>query len=366
MATVPSYLADYDELYHEDPHRAALAWFADARYGLFMHYGLYSLLGRHEWVQLREKIPVAEYAGLQAQFTAEAFDADAITDLAIAAGMRYVNITAKHHDGFCLFGSAESDFTSVAAPCGRDLVGELADACARKGLGFFAYYSLAADWKHPWFYAREAGWEHARPDYPTPEPTYRFRRDEDFRHYIDYVHAHLRELLTSYGPVAGIWFDPIMGYYQRPDLFPIEETYALIRTLQPHCLISFKQGANGDEDFASCERASGSLAHRLTGENAKVAEHAWRLNRDKHNEICTTMQRSAWGYRIEEDTDHRSADEVVELARTAWAEGSNLLLNTGPLPDGSIAPVDETALREAGRTLGPAGATNGRAGARTV
>jgi alpha-L-fucosidase len=98
-------------------------------------------------------------------------------------------------------------------------VAELASSCDEKGLGLFLYYSYGADWKHPYFYARESGWAHARPDYENPQPEYQFRDDEDFKHYIDFVHAQLREILTQYPNIAGIWLDPIMGYYSRPDLF---------------------------------------------------------------------------------------------------------------------------------------------------
>ncbi|MEM7539179.1 MAG: alpha-L-fucosidase [Chloroflexota bacterium] len=185
MSTTPSFLADYADLYQENPKAATLKWFSEARFGLFMHYGLYSILGRGEWVMLREAIPVAEYAKLKDQFTADGFDADFITDLASDAGMKYVNITARHHDSFCLFKTAQTDYNSVDAPCGRDLIGELADACERKGLGLFLYYSYALDWKHPYFYPQDTGWFAARPAYTSPEPTYLYRTEADFQHYID-------------------------------------------------------------------------------------------------------------------------------------------------------------------------------------
>jgi alpha-L-fucosidase len=232
MTTIPGYLKDYEALYAESPRGAARAWFADAKFGLFMHYGLYSLLGRHEWVMYREAIPIAEYEALMDQFTAEQFDADMITDLALDAEMRYVTVTTRHHDSFCLFDSQASDYNSAQSAAGRDLIAELAEQCSAKGLGLFMYYSYAADWRHPYFYPR-CIFRIARPDYPEPQPRYKWRQDADFGHYIDFCHAQLRELLTNYGPVAGIWLDPIMGYYARPDLFPIEETYALIRSLQP-------------------------------------------------------------------------------------------------------------------------------------
>jgi len=351
---VPSYLSDYRQLYAQNPRQAALAWFQEARFGLFMHYGLYSLLGRHEWVMFREAIPVAEYEKLKDQFTAERFDADYITDMALDAGMRYVNITTRHHDSFCLFESSVSDYTSVQSPAGRDLVGELAEQCQQKGLGLFLYYSYALDWRHPYFYPREYN-PIARPDYAAPEPRYKWRKDEDSQHYIDFVHAQIRELLTQYGPIAGIWFDPIMGYYARPDLFPIAETYALIRSLQPQALISFKQGANGDEDFAAPERTGHSLVERVLDQHgpasAAVAEAAWAKNKDRHNEICDTLQPGAWGYQAADDGQHHTPEEVIEMLESAASQRCNLLLNTGPLPDGSIHPQDAQTLREVGKIL---------------
>lgn len=326
-----------------------LAWFTQAKFGLFMHYGVYSLPGRGEWVMLREAIPVAEYSQLKDRFTAANFNAEAICDLALAAGMRYVNITARHHDSFCLFKTNQTDFNSVNSPARRDLVGELAAACRKKGLGLFLYYSYALDWRHPYFYSREAGgtmFPFARPDYKTPEPSYKFQKNEDFRRYIDFVHAQLKEILTQYGPLCGLWFDPILAYYARPDLFPIEETYALVRKLQPGCLICFKQGANGDEDFVAPERTM--QAHRRGGE---LALKVWEKNRGKRGEICDTLQPGIWGYRKDDDGKHRTPDEVIKMLDEAESKNANLLLNTGPLPDGSIHKEDVATLREVGKRL---------------
>ncbi len=349
---VPSYLSGYKDLYQTDPKKAALQWFAEAKYGLFMHYGLYALLERGEWVMLREKISVYEYAKLKDRFTAENFDPDFITDLALDAGMKYINITSKHHDGFCLFNTRETDFNSVQSPAKRDLIGDLSKACDKKGLGLFLYYSYAADWRHPYFYSRDAGWQNARPAYDQHQPEYKWEKDEDFKIYVDYVHNQLRELLTQYGPIAGIWFDPIMGYYSRPDLFPIKETYALIRSLQPHTLISFKQGANGDEDFAAPERSGHSMSDRFKKpEMQEVPRNAWESNKHKHNEICDTLQPRVWGYKKSDADNHRKADEVMRMLTDAWKADCNLLLNTGPLPDGSIDPIDVDTLRKVGKRL---------------
>lgn len=350
--SVPSYLKDYASVYKTDPKAAALEWFSNAKFGLFMHYGLYSLLGRGEWVMLQERIPIAEYEPLKEQFKADKFDVDYITDLALESGMNYINLTAKHHDGFCLFGTAQHEYNSVDSPAQRDIIGDLSEACQQKGLGLFCYYSYFADWWHPYFYSRNAGWENARPAYDFNEPRYKFQKDEDFRIYVDDVHAQLKELLTNYGPIAGIWFDPIMGYYNRPDLFPIEETYALVRSLQPHTLISAKQGANGTEDFAAPERSGHSLADRFDDpELKKVPTHAWESNKDKHNEICDTLQPRVWGYKKDDDNQHKNADQVMQMLADAKEQNCNLLLNTGPLPDGSIDPIDAETLRQVGKRL---------------
>lgn len=347
---VPGYLSDYAELYKTNPRKANLEWFKDAKFGLFMHYGLYSILEDGEWIQLRHDppIPVSDYDTLKNVFSAENFDADFIADLAIAAGMKYINITSRHHDSFSLFTTKQSKFNSIDAPqCGRDLVAELAEACDKKGLGLFLYYSYGADWKHPYFYPREAGWNNARPNYSNPQPEYKFEKDEDFRHYIDFVHAQLRELLTQYPNIAGIWLDPIMGYYSRPDLFPIEETYALIRSMNPHALISFKQGANGDEDFSAPERSGGAKV----GQQYEIASEVFELNKNKPKEICNTMQPHAWGYKKSDDGQHKTANEIYEILQQMDSLGANLLLNVGPVANGSFPEEDIVALKEVGRKL---------------
>ena len=118
---IPAYLADQEEAFREDPRNANMEWFKSAEYGMFIHYGLYSLLEKGEWVQLRDTIPVAEYAKLKDRFTASAFDADQITDIALKAGMKYITITSKHHDGFCLFETEATDFNVLNSPAGRDI-----------------------------------------------------------------------------------------------------------------------------------------------------------------------------------------------------------------------------------------------------
>ncbi|GAB3925817.1 alpha-L-fucosidase [Larkinella terrae] len=355
--TVPNYLSKYKDLYAKDPKAASLAWFNEAKYGLFMHYGLYSIWGRGAWVQLFEKTPVAEYRKLMNEFTARKFDADFITDLALESGMKYVNITTKHHDGFCLFKSAQTDYTSVHAAAKRDLVGELNAACQKKGLGLFLYYSVAADWHHPYFPAKTAGWQYFRPDYAQPQPEYRYKTEKDAERYTAYVKAQLRELVTQYDP-AGIWFDPVRGLYARPDLFPMEEFYREIRSLSPHALVSFKQGATGTEDFAAPERKAASLADQIQSdfgaESAALAKRVWEAHHSKHNETCSTLQRGAWSYEPEDNDKrrHLGVQEVMDLLADAKSRNMNLLLNTGPLPEGDIHQGDAETLRKVGKLIG--------------
>ncbi len=331
--SIPSYLAGYESLYAENPRAAALQWFRDAKYGLFLHYGLYSLLGRHEWVQFREKIPVAEYAKLMDLFTAERFDAERIAELAADAGMKYVNITTRHHDSFCLFDTAQTDFHSVNAPCGRDLVAELAAACEKRGLGLCLYYSHGRDWRHPHAPNNDEWGGAARPDYDPPEPSYAYGDDHDLQIYLDFMTAQITELLTNYGPVAAIWLDgiavPQSGDYTK---FKCQELYDHIHRLQPQVLVSYKQMLLGTEDFAA-------------------PEHDAVPAGGKPGEICTTMCPGSWGYKADAAGTHLDADQVWEKLRAARRSGFNLLLNTGPLPDGSIDPEDEPVLREVGARL---------------
>ena len=344
---IPAYLADREEAFSKDPRAANMEWFKSAEYGMFIHYGLYSLLEKGEWVQLRDTIPVAEYAKLKDRFTASAFDADQITDIALKAGMKYITITSKHHDGFCPFETDATDFNVLNSPAGRDLIKELYESCEQKGLALFLYYSYGADWKHPYFYSRESGWSAARPAYNEPQPEYKYEKEADFQIYVDFVHEQLREILVQYPNIAGIWFDPIMGYYSRPDLFPIDATYALVRSLSSHALISFKQGANGDEDFMAPERGGNAKV----GEKFEVARKVYELNKDKPREICNTLQPHAWGYNKKHDGNHKSTEEVLKMLSDARAMDANLLLNVGPKGDGSFPEEDIQALTEAGNIL---------------
>lgn len=349
--STPRYLSDYAALWERDPKQANLKWFEKANWGLFMHYGLYSQLGRGEWVQLHEKIPIAEYEKLFETFKPDKFDADYITDLALEAEMKYINVTACHHEGFCLWKSDTEAFNSYAA-CGRDLVRELAEQCDRKGLGFFTYYTHVLNWRHPWAMTRDRIGM-ARPDYPHPEPRYKLTKPEEYKKYWAYAYDCMKELLALEYPLAGLWLDIIYAYYVEPDLIPIEATYEMIREIRPEVLISFKQGATGTEDYASPEYSFNSQGDRLRKdgkeEAARIADAAWEKNRVKHNEICMTLQTKTWGYNA--DVAHLNADDVWKRLAYAMMNNCNMLTNVGPLADGTIHEEDVRTLREMGARI---------------
>jgi alpha-L-fucosidase len=318
----------------DSPQRTAmLDWFRDTRFGLFLHYGVFSLLGKDAWVQYYDKIHVADYERLSRRFTAERFDANAITDLALAAGMQYVNLTTRHHDGFCLFDSKHTEFTSTRSPARRDLVAELAEQCGKKGLRLCLYYSHGRDWRHP-HAPNNAEWGgSARPKYAEPDPAYATGAQHDLQRYVTYMKDQVTELLTQYGPVAVIWLDGLAVPKSRPGReaqFHCQELYDHIHRLQPGVLVSYKQGLTGTEDLLAPERA-------------------WHGAPAKPLEICDTLEPKGWGYVKADDGKHKQPPEVMKMLATAAARPASLLLNTGLLPDGSVPPEDARTLREVGR-----------------
>ena len=308
-----------------DPQRdARLAWFRDAKYGLFIHWGLYAIpagewkgervLGLGEWIMNRARIPVKEYEQLATQFNPVKFDADAWVKLAQDAGMKYIVITSKHHDGFALFDSKVSSFDIVdATPFKRYVIAELASACARAGMPLGFYYSQSQDWYEP----NGAGnsWDFG-PD--------------SLKKYDEYLRGkaepQVRELLTRYGPVALVWFDtPRMMSGDRASRFT-----RLVRSLQPKTLIDGRLGEAGD--------------YVTTGDNVIPPDargEAW--------EVPATINHT-WGYR-KDDHDWKSVGDVVFKLVDVVSKGGNYLLNVGPMANGEIPQPSVDVLRHAGEWL---------------
>jgi alpha-L-fucosidase len=315
----------------DDPARQArLAWFKQARFGMFIHFGLYALPagdwkgrtvpGLGEWIMYRAKIPVAEYEGLARQFNPVKFDADQWVQLAQDAGMKYMVITSKHHDGFALFDSKVTTWDIVdATPFHRDLLKELAAACQRKGMPLGFYYSQAQDWHEPGGAGND--WDFG----PDQGPDGMERKDYD-GYLRGKAEPQVRELLTGYGPVALIWFDtPRMMSKERGQRF-----VDLVRSLQPKTLIDGRLGVAGD--------------YVSTGDNVipgTAPADAW--------EVPATINHT-WGFR-KDDHDWKSPGEVTFKLVDIVSKGGNYLLNVGPMADGVIPPASQDALREVGRWL---------------
>jgi len=320
------------------------AWFREARYGLFVHWGLYAIPGRGEWIMYKEKIPAVEYEKLADEFKPGAFDPDAWVALAREAGMKYINFTSKHHDGFCTFDSALTDYTSVKRAAGRDLCAELAEACGRAEMPLFFYHSLP-DWHHP--------------DAADVSDSGRFdftmgRTGGEWDRYVEYLHGQVRELCTNYGRVAGLWFD--MGVHWTPAHWRADELCATIRELQPHALINNRTGRPEDfgtpEEYIPGSAAEGASTMGVAGESGPDAETP--AGREGFFEVCLTTTKGAkagnWGYNPE-PAEIMSADEIVANVRRINGLGGNLLLNVGPDPDGRIPEAVAASLREAGAQL---------------
>lgn len=308
----------------------ARRWFQDAKFGLFVHWGVYSVLGDGEWVMNQRKIPINDYEKLPPAFNPVDFNAAEWVAMVKAAGMKYITITSKHHDGFAMFDSKVSDYDIIdRTPYRKDVLKQLADECHRQGIKIFFYYSQL-DWHHPDFYPRgSTGRDAGRPE------------SGDFSKYIDYMNAQLRELLTGYGEVGGIWFD---GWWDRPDAnWRLDETYKLIHDLQPAALVgsNHHRKPNPGEDFQMFEK---DLPGGKTSGFNKDSEIG-----HLPLETCETMNNS-WGFNIT-DRRYKSTRELIRYLVRAAGNNANFLLNVGPMPNGRVQPEFVAHLREMGQWL---------------
>ena len=319
----------------------AREWFQDAKFGLFVHWGVYSVMGGGgdmgiaEWIMERKLIPVDQYEKLPDFFNPIAFDAAEWVSMVKEAGMKYITITSKHHDGFAMYDSKISDYNVVdRARYGKDIIGMLKEECDKQGIKLFFYYSQL-DWHHPDYYPRgRTGNSTGRPE------------TGDWDAYIDYMNTQLTELLSQYGDVGGIWFDGMWDQWDAP--WRLDETYALIHKLQPQTLVGsnhHKMPIPG-EDFQMFEKdlpGQNSMGFNQTGIGALPLE------------TCETMNGS-WGYNIK-DTKFKSTEDLIHMLVRAAGLNSNLLLNTGPMPNGKIQPENVKTLKEMGKWMKQYGET---------
>ena len=314
--------------------RGDTAWFTHDRFGMFIHFGLYAMPARHEWVKTYEKIPEAKYDKYFRYFNPDLLDVREWARQAKAAGMKYAVLTTKHHEGFCLFDSRYTDYKITNTPFGRDLVKEYADAFRAEGLHVGFYYSLI-DWHHPDF---TIDVQHPRRDDPD---AFEQNQGRDMRRYAEYMRNQVRELLTNYGKIDVLWLD-----FSYPDMngtgekawmkgkgrddWESEKLLALARELQPDILIDNRADIEQDiytpEQFQPMEW----VRHRETGELV-----TW--------EACQTFSGS-WGYFRDEQT-WKSPEMLIRMLVNTVSLGGNLLMNVGPTARGCFDRRAENALK---------------------
>ncbi|MHC4478060.1 MAG: alpha-L-fucosidase [Planctomycetota bacterium] len=312
-----------------------VAWWKEARFGMFIHWGVYSIpagtwkgqpqKGYSEWIMHKARIPIKEYEKLPPQFNPVKFDAEQWVKLAKSAGMKYMVITAKHHDGFAMYHSKVSPYNIIdATPFGRDPVKELAEACAKHGIKFGCYYSVDRDWHHPDAFCANKGQGNTW-DYPDDSK-------KDFNKYLnEKALPQVRELLTQYGPLGIIWFDGVGTKTAEQN----EQIIAMVRTLNPDCLINSRLGdwkrfVWGDYRSMDDDKVSD-----------KLLPYGW--------ENPGTMNRT-YGYSTVEQR-WRTPTQIIRMLADIASKGGNYLLNVGPTADGLIEAKAVRILQEVGKWM---------------
>ena len=292
-----------------------LAWFRDARFGIFLHWGLYSVLGRNEWSLYLDRLPLAEYSDLADRFVPDHFDADEWAAFAADSGARYMVLTTRHHDGFCLFDSAGNDFTSVKRAAGRDFVAEYAEALRRAGIKVGLYYSLG-DWRFKGTWDATAYADSAAA-------------------MVEQAHTQVRELMTNYGKVDLLWYD---GGFWGGDT-PTAEAYrsgelnAMVRELQPGIIINDRSGLPEDYGTPEC---------KIVPSEEEV--RPW--------ESCLQMDDISWG-NVPHSPDLKTAERLMSMAAASRRTESCNQGHSGPLVPGFGAELASAASRRATATASP-------------
>jgi alpha-L-fucosidase len=296
-----------------------MKWWTDARFGLFIHWGLYALPARHEWVKNNERMTNEQYQKYFEMFNPDMYDAREWAKMAKAAGMKYVVLTAKHHEGFCLFDSKFTDYKATNTPYGKDLIKEYVEAFRAEGLKVGFYYSLI-DWHHP-DYTIDSN----HPQRQTSDTAYaRLNKGRDMNKYREYMKNQVKELLTNYGEISVIWFDfsfPGKNGKGRTD-WDSENLLKLARSLQPGIIVDDRldlRDVEGGWDFISPEQVKVAKWPEINGKRVP-----W--------ETCQTFSGS-WGY-YRDETSWKSQAQLLELLIESVSKGGNLLLNVGPTARG--------------------------------
>jgi len=325
----------------------ARKWFSDAKFGLFIHWGVYSILGDGEWVMNNQNISIEEYEKLPSFFNPIEYNPREWVKTAKSAGMKYITITSRHHDGFSMFDTKANNYDIIdSSPYKRDILKMLAEECRKEGIKLFFYYSLL-DWHNDDYFPR------GRTGNDIPG-----RNEGNWENYIDFMKIQLTELLSNYGDIGGIWLD---GHWDQKEWdgekfgklkvdWHYDELYSLIHELQPHALIGNNHhiGVIDGEDFQMFEKD-------LPGGNTT----GWGTPEDQIGdlplEVCETINGS-WGFNLK-DRKHKSTKELIHYLIKSAGYGSNFLLNVGPMPNGRIQPRHISTLEKIGNWMGVYGET---------
>jgi alpha-L-fucosidase len=313
-----------------------MAWWQEARFGLFIHWGLYAVPagaweGKYdygEWIRHSARIPLQRYNQFVSQFNPVRFNAEEWVALAKAAGMKYIVITSKHHDGFCLFNTGQTDFDVMSTPFRRDILQELASACRKSGIKLCFYHSIM-DWHHPDYLPRR-DWEQDRPE-----------TGADFDRYVTYMKSQLRELLSNYGDIGVLWFD---GEWESTwNSRYGDDIYGYVRSLQSNIIVNNRVGTQR-------RQVGDNLATLVTGDfgtpEQKIPDTGlpgldW--------ETCMTMN-DHWGYNSH-DKNWKSAQQLIRMLADIASKGGNFLLNVGPTAEGVFPPESVERLRAIGQWM---------------
>ncbi len=284
-------------------------WFFERRYGMFVHWGLYSIPGWHEQHQWRGRVPRAEYIKLADQWNPTKFNPEEWLDLMEEAGMKYITLTTKHHDGFCLWDTRQTGFNTMNTPYKKDVIGQLADACHKRKMPFCLYYSIA-DWNQPNY--PNQGRHHELPPQPQDSP--------DWDKYMHFLKEQVRELCTNYGEIHGFWWD------MNVPVFKDTSINNMIRKLQPKAVINNRGFDDGD--FGTPERDYDNPATEAKGF-------------DKPVEACQSVGMESWGFK--KDEDYYTDRHLISSIDKYLARDANYLLNVGPTGEGLI-PAESAAI----------------------
>lgn len=318
-------------------------WFREARFGMFIHWGLYAIPARGEWVRSHEELSIQDYEPYFRDFDPVDYNPREWVRLAKAAGMKYAVLTAKHHDGFCLFDSAYTDYKCTNTKAGRDLVREFVDACHEEGIKAGLYFSII-DWHHP--------------DYPKYGDLYHPMRNNeafkdesiDFDRYLEFMHNQVRELVTNYGQLDILWFDFAYGDMSG-EKWRATELIKMVRQYQPNVIIDNRLEGNGDK-HGSILTAEPSIFSGDFVSPEQLLPPTGVLDEAGNQvpwELCATMN-NHWGY-CNFDYDYKPASMIIRKLVECVSKGGNMMMNVGPDARGNIPPQSVAILKEIGRWM---------------